>query len=181
MSPQHVKVCRQKWRQLRCSAVGRSKNLGWEKNNFYENWIVLLLVLPNPEEAAPATPRIRQPWDGMSLCKNILCFGMVKGVCSWFGQKLGIFLWRNKKNYTLAKVHFFQPCTANMITYFQNALYFNDAISWLLISSKESNFLMSVYVAWPLFYSTPFLCSVQLWAAPNLLILIFVFSLVFTF
>ena len=96
MSPQHVKVCRQKWRQLRCSAVGRSKNLGWEKKN-YENWIVLLLVLPNPEEAAPATPRIRQPWDGMSLCKNILCFGMVKGVCSWFGQKLGIFLWRNKK------------------------------------------------------------------------------------
>ena len=52
MSP-HVKVCRQKWRQLRCSAVGRSENLGSEKMIFYENLIVLLLVLPNLEEVAP--------------------------------------------------------------------------------------------------------------------------------
>ena len=34
MSPQHVKVCSQKWRQLSCSAVGRSVNLGREKKNF---------------------------------------------------------------------------------------------------------------------------------------------------
>ena len=153
ITPLHVKVCRQKWRQLRCSAVGKSENLEWEKIIFDENRIVLLLVLPNLEEVAQSAPRpsrIHRLCDGMSLCKNVLCFGMVKRVCSWFGQKLGIFLWRNKKVHFGKSAFFFQPCTANMITYFQNALYFNDAISWLLISSKESNLLTLVDVAWPL-------------------------------
>ena len=104
---------------------------GVRKIIYNENRIVLLLVLPNLEEVAPSAPRpsrIHRLCDGMSLCKNVLCFGMVKRVCSWFGQKLGIFLWRNKKVHFGKSALFFQPCTANMITYFQNALYFNDDI-----------------------------------------------------
>ena len=128
MSP-HVKVCRQKWWQLRCSAVGRVENLGSEKIIFGEDRIVLLLVLPRKLPPRPPWPsRIHRPCDGMSLCKNKLWFGMVKRVCSWFGQKLGIFLWGNKKVHFSKSALFFQPCTANMITYFQNALYFNDDI-----------------------------------------------------
>ena len=108
--PQHVKVCRQKWRHLRCSAVGRFKNLEWEKIIFDENWIVMLLVLPNLVEVAPVTlqnpPALR--WY-VTLQKCTLL---------WHGQRCMQLVWSEtryfsleKKNYTLAKVvakvHFF--------------------------------------------------------------------------
>ena len=85
----------------------------------------------------------------MSLCKNVLCFGMVKRVCSWFGQKLGIFLWRNKKVHFGKSALFFNLAQRTWLLTFKMH-YISMTISWLLISSKESNLLTLVDVAWPL-------------------------------
>ena len=98
--PQHVKVCRQKWRHLRCSAVGRFKNLEWEKIIFDENWIVMLLVLPNLGEVAPVTlqnpPALR--WY-VTLQKCTLL---------WHGQRCMQLVWSETRYFSLEKkkLHF---------------------------------------------------------------------------